>query len=232
MAQLLYTEWFVKFKFPGHEKIKLVDSGTSYGKIPEGWEVKSPADLNIFTACKNRIKKFVGDKLYFDTSCIDGINFIKEPLTVDWETIPSRAQFAPIYNSVWFARMSKTYKVLFFNKSSKNEVNNYLLSSGMLGLETDEKYLGFLFSLIKSESFHKQKDSRATGATQVSLTDEGFEGMRIVFPTYDLIEKYSNTVNDYVGQILALHRCNKNLSKLRDLLIPQLVTGKRELKNI
>ncbi|MEI6532870.1 MAG: restriction endonuclease subunit S [Candidatus Roizmanbacteria bacterium] len=36
MAQLLYTEWFVKFKFPGHEKVKLIDSGTEYGKIPDG----------------------------------------------------------------------------------------------------------------------------------------------------------------------------------------------------
>ena len=33
MAQLLYTEWFVKFKFPGHEKVKMVDSGTEYGMI-------------------------------------------------------------------------------------------------------------------------------------------------------------------------------------------------------
>ena len=39
MAQLLYTEWFVKFKFPGHEKVKMVDSGTEYGMIPEGWDV-------------------------------------------------------------------------------------------------------------------------------------------------------------------------------------------------
>ena len=31
MAQLLYIEWFVKFKFPGHEKVKMVDSGNEYG---------------------------------------------------------------------------------------------------------------------------------------------------------------------------------------------------------
>lgn len=39
MANRLYTEWFVKFKFPGHEKMRMVDSGTEFGKIPEGWEV-------------------------------------------------------------------------------------------------------------------------------------------------------------------------------------------------
>jgi len=38
MAQLIYREWFVKFRFPGHEKVRMVDS--ELGPIPEGWEVK------------------------------------------------------------------------------------------------------------------------------------------------------------------------------------------------
>lgn len=230
MAQLLYMEWFVKFKFPGHKKIKMVESGTEFGKIPEGWKVGNFVNSEIYLSCKDRIKKFEGEKLYFDTSCVDEIRIVKEPLNVDWNTMPSRAQFFPVYNSVWFARMAKTYKVLVFDKRSDFEVNNYLLSSGMLGIKTEEKYLGFLFALIKSEAFHKQKDSKATGATQVSLTDEGFSAIQIVFPSIELIEKYSNIVNGYIGQILALQKQNKNLSQIRDLLIPQLVTGKRGLK--
>ena len=230
MAQLLYTEWFVKFKFPGHKKIKMVESGTEFGKIPEGWKVGNFVNSEIYLSCKDRIKKFEGEKLYFDTSCVDEIRIVKEPLNVDWNTMPSRAQFFPVYNSVWFARMAKTYKVLVFDKRSDFEVNNYLLSSGMLGIKTEEKYLGFLFALIKSEAFHKQKDSKATGATQVSLTNEGFSTIQIVFPSIELIEKYSNIVNGYIGQILEQKKQNKNLSQIRDLLIPQLVTGKRGLK--
>jgi type I restriction enzyme S subunit len=38
MARSLYREWFVKFRFPGHEKVPLVDS--AFGPIPRGWEVK------------------------------------------------------------------------------------------------------------------------------------------------------------------------------------------------
>lgn len=230
MAQLLYTEWFVKFKFPGYEKVKMVDSGTEYGMVPQEWEIKNLPDSKIFIPCKDRIKKFEGEKSYFDTSCIDGIKITKEPLIVNWETIPSRAQFVPVYDSVWFARMSSTYKVLVFDRSSNFEVKNYLLSSGMLGLATKERYLGFLFAVIKSDAFHKQKDSMATGATQVSLTDDGFTAIRILFPDIVLIEKYSKIVNGYIGQILVLQKQNQNLSQTRDLLIPQLVTGKRELK--
>lgn len=45
IAQKLYTEWFVNFKFPGHEKVKMVDSGTEFGMIPKGWEVENIGDL-------------------------------------------------------------------------------------------------------------------------------------------------------------------------------------------
>jgi type I restriction enzyme, S subunit len=43
MAQLIYREWFVHFRFPGHEKIKMVNS--PLGKIPEGWKVKCLGDV-------------------------------------------------------------------------------------------------------------------------------------------------------------------------------------------
>ena len=38
MAKMTYDEWFVKYKFPGHEEVKIVNS--EYGKIPEGWQIK------------------------------------------------------------------------------------------------------------------------------------------------------------------------------------------------
>ena len=43
MAQNLYREWFVKFRFPGHEQARFVDS--ALGRIPEGWEVVELGDV-------------------------------------------------------------------------------------------------------------------------------------------------------------------------------------------
>ena len=42
MARGLYREWFVHFRFPGHESVPLVDS--SLGQIPQGWEMKRVTD--------------------------------------------------------------------------------------------------------------------------------------------------------------------------------------------
>jgi type I restriction enzyme S subunit len=47
MARMIYREWFVNFNFPGHEKVRMVDS--PIGKIPEGWEVRDLLDLSVVT---------------------------------------------------------------------------------------------------------------------------------------------------------------------------------------
>lgn len=43
MAQTIYREWFVKFRFPGHENVTMVDS--ELGPVPEGWESKTFSDI-------------------------------------------------------------------------------------------------------------------------------------------------------------------------------------------
>ncbi|MBN1461809.1 MAG: restriction endonuclease subunit S [Armatimonadetes bacterium] len=43
MAQSLYKEWFVDFRFPGHESVRMVDS--ALGVIPEGWETRSVGEV-------------------------------------------------------------------------------------------------------------------------------------------------------------------------------------------
>jgi len=55
MAQSLYREWFVKFRFPGHEKVQMVDSPP--GKIPEGWEVIKVGGLLEKVRRKKKLKK-------------------------------------------------------------------------------------------------------------------------------------------------------------------------------
>lgn len=47
MAQTIYQEWFVKFRFSGCDRVKMVES--DLGLIPEGWEVKKLEDVCITT---------------------------------------------------------------------------------------------------------------------------------------------------------------------------------------
>ena len=59
MAQNLYREWFVKFRFPGHEQVRMVDS--PLGKIPEGWEATTLGQHLANLESGKRPKGGVGD---------------------------------------------------------------------------------------------------------------------------------------------------------------------------
>ncbi len=221
IAEKIYNEWFVRFNFPGYK-----ETGFGSNGLPKGWEFKNIVETEIFRLCKNRLKSFTGEKMYIDTSAIDGTNVTKKPSIVTFKNKPSRAQFLPTENSVWFARMSNTYKVLVFTSKNKFEIENYVLSSGMLGIETELRYLAFLFFSINSKLFHKLKDKNATGSTQISLTNGGFNKIESIIPSKELIERFSEIANPFVEEILFLQKENRVLKDIRDLLIPQLITGK------
>ena len=74
MARALYREWFVHFRFPGHENLPRVAS--PLGDIPLGWEVKQLCpNVRILAACRKSPrdgeKPFVANGLPLSTTrCI------------------------------------------------------------------------------------------------------------------------------------------------------------------
>jgi len=219
MAQRIYNEWFVEFKFPGYEKVKIKNG------VPEGWGKKNILDIDYFNFCKSKIKEYEGEKEYFATANIDGINIVKDGELVAFNEKPSRAQIQPKVNSIWFARMKDSYKVLSYRKINKDLADKHILSSGMIGFEAEEEYFGFLYFTIKSDWFHDLKDQYATGATQVSLTNAGLAGIKILVPDKKIASAYSKKVNIFIDKMLNLQRINNNLCETRDLLLPKLMSG-------
>ena len=63
MAQSLYREWFVHFRFPGHEKKSMVES--ALGMIPEGWEVVKVSSA-VYIDPPIRLIKKVKNLLFLD----------------------------------------------------------------------------------------------------------------------------------------------------------------------
>jgi len=225
MAQAIYTEWFVNFRFPGYKQIKMVDSGTDFGKIPEGWEVKNMTKFKCFNFFKPKVDRFDGVKRYFATADIGSLGFISEGEKVTFSSKPSRAQIQPVINSIWFARMKDTRKVCFFRNINADSSGNILLSSGMAGFRSEDNCFAFMFSTISSELFHIKKNLNATGATQISLTDEGLKQIKMVEPDISFVLSYTKIANPWLDEVLLLQNKNKILRKMRDLLLPKLVNG-------
>jgi len=130
-ARLLFREWFVYFRFPGHEKVKIVDRDGR--KMPIEWDYLPFAKIKIFKKAPLGVPVFTDICQYYQTSEIDGTTITGDGEEVDYENRPSRANIAPTINTVYFAKMKDTNKVLYFNKGNSFLLEKILLSTGMVG---------------------------------------------------------------------------------------------------
>lgn len=222
-AQRLYKEWFVDLRFPGHENVKIVDG------VPEGWKIKSIMDNDIFIFVKNSVSLFDGEKQYYATADVTGTTLTSYGETVTFKNKPSRAIIQPIINSVWFARMSNTFKILNCYGESSHLADDSIISSGFAGFTSIDGCYGFVYETIVSDKFDAEKNRYATGATQISLTNEGLKKIEILIPTMDIIKLYSKIVEPYMQKSELLKKNNRLLQEVRDRLLPKLMSGELEV---
>jgi len=231
MAQDLYREWFVKFRFPGHQHARFTDS--PLGKIPAGWEVKGAMENRSWSFIRTSIGPYEGIKRYYATADIGGITITGDGIEYAYSQKPSRAQKQPLLNSVWFARMQETYKVLAVAKPNAALSTNSMLSSGFAGFEAPDEYsLAFLFLTIKSKEFHSEKDRYCTGATQRSLTNDGLSRILTISPPGEVVDTFGRVALVFVELILALQQRNQALRRTRDLLLPRLISGEVDVSEL
>ena len=172
-AQRLYKEWFVDLHFPGYEDTPIVDG------MPEGWTKCSIMDNDVFIFAKSKVAPFEGKKLYYATADVTGTEISGDGEWINFKNKPSRAAIQPINESVWFARMSNSYKILCCYGDSSYLSETAIISSGFAGFTALKGCFGFVFATIASKGFDEEKNRYATGATQVSLTNEGLKKIQV-----------------------------------------------------
>lgn len=202
MAQLLYNEWFVKFKFPGHEKAKMLDSGSECGMIPEGWKIKKFGEV-IELAYGKALKgenRTEGNVLVYGSSGLVGTH--NEKLVNGPGIVVGRKGNAGAVHWVDddFYPIDTTYYV----KSNLD--------------------LHFIYYLLKNHGF-VMGDVAVPGLNRNQTYLNA-----VLLPPAPLITAFSVRVSHIFNLVSSLSKKNLKLGKMRDLLIPQLVTGKRTLK--
>ncbi len=219
MAQLLYTEWFVKFKFPGHEKVKMVESETEYGLVPEGWEVKKLGEI---------------------ADLIMGQSPTSNHYNLDKEGIPFHQGVADFGNQYPVDRVYSTAgnkyaeygDLLFSVRAPVGRMNiankKIILGRGLSAIRHKRGWQAFLYLMFANK--FTEKDMIGNGAIYKSVNKIELENLQFIAPSDKVSEHFSSLVSPYFQKMEKITATNKVLSKTRDLLIPQLVTGRRKLK--
>lgn len=202
MAENLYKEWFVRFRFPGHEKVEMVNG------LPKGWERTNLGKYaNISTGKCNREDAEVDGKYpLFDRSqeTKKSNHWIKDCEAI---IVPGEGtSFIPRYYKGKFNLHQRCYCI----EPTIEDIGFYLFHSVML----NRKY--FL--------------SVATGATVPSLRQNNFTRMKLIIAELYLVRKYNKIATTLALQINKLAQQNTLLTRQRDLLLPRLMSGKIEVK--
>jgi type I restriction enzyme S subunit len=202
MARALYREWFVHFRFPGHEKLPRVAS--PLGEIPQGWEVKTVEEIvkriPVGRKYDQKTVNPTGAVPVFDQGKSGIIGYHDdEPSVVASETAPVIV-FAnhTCYQRLIHFPFSAIQNVLPFVPSPSLPRNIYWLHWATNGLVVFNDYKG-----------HWPE----------------FAAKTLVVPQEDLCQRFGDFAAPLSRQILKLEHQIQNLRRTRDLLLPRLLSG-------
>lgn len=229
MAQRLYNEWFVKFNFPGHENVKMVDSGSEFGEIPEGWEVGKISNLFNFVGGYAFKSKWYSDKGKYKVITIKNIG--------DGEFITNNvSRINRLPENIKDEQLLKTGDVLMsltgnIGRTCMAIGENCLLNQRVAKIKSKSHCPSYAYYFFRDPNQKMLTNKLAYGAAQQNLSTINLGKSIVICPKETIIKEFevkTAPINQLKINLLELNEC---LIEQRDLLIEYLVTGKRLLKN-
>lgn len=219
MARAIYREWFVHFRFPGHEDVKLVDS--DLGPIPEGWDIVPLGDLASITMGQSPKSE------YYNTDGIgepfhQGVAEFGEhfPTTRKWCTTDGRRAY--------------TGDVLLSVRAPVGRINlagsEMIIGRGLAALRSKTDRQALLLSQLKH--VFAEEDSMGGGTIFKAIGKKELADIRAFRPSNSVAEEANNVFSDNIDLIKALTFENRRLAALRDVLLPKLVSGQIDVSGL
>ena len=231
MAKTLYDYWFVQFDFPDQNGNpykssggKMVYSPELKREIPEGWGVETLKDLESKiitgkTPSRANSDNFGGEIPFITIGDIRGNTFIyntSETLT-DLGASVQQNKYLP-EGSLCVSCIATVGEIGFTTEWSHT---NQQINSIVFEDETNRYYLYFALK----NYFENANASAKTGNTFANMNKEDFSGIRIILPRNEIKNNFHKMTEPYFAQIKCLQGQNKELTQLRDWLLPMLMNG-------
>jgi len=234
-AQRLYTEWFVKFNFPGNKKSKMIDSGTEYGMIPEGWATNRLRDVtNYVRGCSyssDEIDDYIGEYYIVNLKSFNrGGGFRFDGAKYYTGDINENQLLSEGDIVVAVTDMTNDRAIIARPARIPEIKHRTTFSADVVKIISDNLPNSFIYQLLSSYRFTETTKQKANGANVLHLKPDAILEYKALIPTKELLNEFEAFCSKTTKEINKLIRQNDILTKTRDLLIPQLVTGRRYLK--
>ena len=227
MAENLYKEWFVRFRFPGHEKAEFENG------LPKGWKIIKLGEFITF-------ERGVG---YGSKDIADGENVL-----LSMNNIRPYGGFIRDYSRPYSGKykefqkvkkgdlimsitdMTQDRRIIGYTGIVPPGKDNRIICTHLMKLSSQECHSYFLDGLFNYSNLSRVIAERATGANVLGLTADILKGVKTLLPPKQLQSLYVSKVIPIIEECFSLQDANDNLSRQRDLLLPRLMSGKLEVK--
>ena len=227
MAQRIYEEWFVRFRFPGHEGVPMVES--ELGLVPEGWPVVAASramEINPSTKVPKE-----GLKPFLAMNCLsDGSMLIDCPGERDGN---SGSKFCN--GDTLFARITPCLE------NGKTGFVQFLPSDDAVAFGSTEFIVlrsrtltpEFVYLLARSDAFRDNAIKSMSGASGRQRVREAcFDTFLLATPNQKTLAQFEGVVRPMFQLVQSLALKNANLRETRDLLLPKLISGELDVSAV
>lgn len=206
MAENLYKEWFVRFRFPGYEKVEMENG------LPKGWKIKRYGDMTVISAggdkpmvCSEELTPECHIPVFSNGVDNDGLYGFTNEAKVKEPCITISAR-----GTVGFVAIRRVPFVPIVRLLS------VVPEQGL-----DVYYLYFA---------SRNNDLEGNGTSQQQLTVPMLKKRKLIIPTRELLRKFGEKCDLIYKEMDNLQHQNTLLARQRDLLLPRLMSGKLEVK--
>lgn len=226
MARAIYREWFVKFRFPGHQDIRLVNS--ELGLTPEGWDLVAASDVLLINP---RIKLDKGvSHPFINMGDLSEKGMSCRPS--EYRSGGSGSKF--VVGDTLFSRITpclqngKTGLVQTLGDSEvgRGSTEFIVLRGRLVGS-------AYTYCLARNEHFRAHAEASMSGASgRQRVRNECFDSYLIAVPPRELAQQFEQASQPMFAQIRILTDETSTLVGLRDRLLPKLVTGQIDVSGL
>lgn len=223
IARNLYREWFVHFRFPGHERVRMVDG------VPEGWEIVRATEAIEINPTTKMSRE--GLKPFLPMSGLSGNSMLVSE--IEYREGNSGAKFKN--GDTLFARITPCLE------NGKTGFVQFLPSDDAVAFGSTEFIVlrsrtlcpELVYLLARLDTFRDNAIKSMSGATgRQRVQEECFNTFLLAQPPKDILSRFRAQAEPLFQAIQLLAQKNANLRRTRDLLLPKLISGELDVSEL